>query len=231
MAVDLGPAMAGDVLDDRQNAAGQHALAHRTAEVRDPLRLCAIGAVADHRVGARSRQVEHRQRVDRDAERGEIVGHQPSAEPGRFRRQRIGQGADPRRRRIGPPVWRLQPGDTPALLIDQHRRVGPRDGGAHLVDQGAQLVGVPAIAPEQHEAERIGRGEQPALLGAQPFAGAPQNDRARSLLRFSGQGCTRSSASSDRRRAGPRLPHHRKPASGRGTTRLCRRDRPLPRPR
>jgi hypothetical protein len=70
---------------------------------------------------------------------------------------------------------RLQASDPPALLIDQHGRVGASDRIAHLGDKRAQLIGVFAIAAEQHKADRIDSGEQPPLIGVQPFAGAAQD--------------------------------------------------------
>ncbi len=48
MAVDAGAAVAGNVLDDRQHAAGEQPLAHRPAETRDPV------AARRHRRGRRS---------------------------------------------------------------------------------------------------------------------------------------------------------------------------------
>ena len=83
MAVDPGAAMAGNVLDDRQHAALEQPLAHRSGKLRDATRLGSVGPVADHRIRPGNRQVEHRQAIDRDAELFEIVGDQPRAEPGR----------------------------------------------------------------------------------------------------------------------------------------------------
>ena len=37
----------------------------------------AIAAIADHRMASRLRDVQHRQAVDGDAQRMEIIGHQP----------------------------------------------------------------------------------------------------------------------------------------------------------
>ncbi len=127
MAVDPGAAVARDVLEDRQHAAGEQPLAHRPAEASDAVGLGAIGAVADHRIGAGAGQVEHRQAVDGDAEPSQIVGDQAGAEPGRLGGVRIGQRGDPRRRRIAAPMRRPQPRHPAAFLVDQHRRRGPPD--------------------------------------------------------------------------------------------------------
>ena len=99
----------------------------------------------------------------------------PRPEPGRFLGQRIGQRADLCPRGVFAPMRRLQASDPPALLIDQHGRVGASDRVAHLGDKRAHLIGVFAIAAEQHKADRIDIAEQPPLIGVQPFAGAAQD--------------------------------------------------------
>ena len=132
MAVDPGAAVPGNVLEDRQHAACEQPLAQRQAETRDPLRLDAIGAVADHRIGPGNRQVEHRKAIDGDAELGEIVGDQPGAEPGRLLRGWVRQRSDAGGRRIKPPFGRPQPRNPSALLVDQNRRVGTPDAAAQL---------------------------------------------------------------------------------------------------
>ena len=69
VAVGGGAAMARQVLEHRQDAAGQQALGDGAGDGRDLARLGAVGAVADHRVAARDRHVGQRQAVDVDAER------------------------------------------------------------------------------------------------------------------------------------------------------------------
>ena len=101
MAVDRGAAVAGDVLDDRQHAAGQQALADGAAERRDARGLVAVGAVADHGVGAGARagRAPAAQSTVMPSA-AEIVGDQPRAEPRRLlgrarrraRRSRAGAG-------------------------------------------------------------------------------------------------------------------------------------------
>ncbi len=83
MAVDPGPPMSGNVLDDREHAALEQPLAHRSGKPRDATRLGSVGPVADHRIRPGNRDVEHRQTIDRNAELFEVVGNQPRAEPGR----------------------------------------------------------------------------------------------------------------------------------------------------
>ena len=96
MAVDPGAAVTGDMLDDGQHAALEQPLADRSAEPRDAPRLGAICSVADHRVGAGHRKIEHRQAIDVMPRWSEIVGDQPRAETGR-RLGLNGSGNDPRR--------------------------------------------------------------------------------------------------------------------------------------
>ncbi len=80
MAVGGGPAVAGNVLEHRQDAAlssSPAAIAPR--DRRDLARFGAIGPVADDRVGAGNRHVRERQAIDVDAEMREIGRDQPRA--------------------------------------------------------------------------------------------------------------------------------------------------------
>ena len=77
-------------------------------------------------------------------------------------------------------MGRPQPRDPAAFLVDQHRAASARPTlSRNDVNQPADLVGRAAIAAEQDEARRIGRGEKAPLVGAQLFAGATENDRTR----------------------------------------------------
>ena len=62
MAVDGGAAVAGNMLDDRQHAAGQQPSHTARPSVATTVGLVAVGAVADDGVGAGHGNVEHRQR-------------------------------------------------------------------------------------------------------------------------------------------------------------------------
>ena len=86
MAIDPGPPVPGNVLDDREHAALEQPLADRSGKLRDAARLGSIGPVADHRIRPGNRDVEHRKTIDRDAELFEVVGNQPRAEPRRTTR-------------------------------------------------------------------------------------------------------------------------------------------------
>src|SRR5260221_171310 len=80
---------------------------------------------------------------------------------------------------MGAPMRRAQRGDAAAILVDEHRRVGPADAGAQRVDQPSHLRGIEAIALEEDEAERIDGAEEIALLGRQRRAGTTEGNRAR----------------------------------------------------
>jgi hypothetical protein len=84
VAVRESPAVARDVLNDGQDAAGQKPLGGRPAENRDRLRVAGVGAVADDVVGALDGHVEDRHRIDRDAKLEQIVRDEPHAEPREF---------------------------------------------------------------------------------------------------------------------------------------------------
>ncbi len=86
--------MPRNMLEDGEHPAFDQPLAHRQAETRDPLRLDAIGAVADHQIGPGNRQVEHRKAGDGNTELGEIVSYKPGAEPGGLLRGWVRQRSD-----------------------------------------------------------------------------------------------------------------------------------------
>ena len=104
----------------------------------------AIGAVADHRIGARDRHVGERQAIDVDADAVEIAGDQPRAQAGgrkpacaiAFVERAVGRAG-----RIGRPVRRAEPLHPAALLVDQDRRIG-RHRRAEIVHQAANLLGI-----------------------------------------------------------------------------------------
>ena len=121
---------------------------------RDLVRRRAIGAVADHPVGAGDRHVGERQAIDIDAERGEVGRDQPGAEPRRGKaRVRIAvvERAIGRARRIGRPMRRAQALHPAALLIDQHRRVAADDVREILNQSMTHFVRVLNIALEKDE--------------------------------------------------------------------------------
>ena len=84
-----------------------------------------------------------------------IAGDQPGVQPRRLDPGlaiALGQPADPPGRQPRRPVWRAQARHAATFLIDQDRRIGALHGGAQVVDEGAHLVRVGAVAGEQDEA-------------------------------------------------------------------------------
>ena len=126
VAVAHGPAVAGDVLDDRQHATRQHALRDRAPEHRDFGRIVRIGPVADDPVSAGGRHVQHRKAVDIDPDGSEIVRHparRQAHERSAFFRLQVDISVEVGGRRILRPDRRAHPLDAAALLIDQHGRI------------------------------------------------------------------------------------------------------------
>ncbi len=132
VAVGAGAAMTGQVLEHRQDAAGQQALRDRAGDGRDLCRLGSIGAVADHRVAAGDRNVGQRKAVDVDPKNTEVCRDQVTAEPssGQARGhvavvERAIAGAG----RIGRPMRRPEPLHPAAFLVHQDGRF-PANGVA-----------------------------------------------------------------------------------------------------
>ena len=125
----------------------------------------AIGAVADHRIGAGNRHVGDRQAIDVDAERRKIGGDQAGAKPRRGEArvaiavvERAIGGAG----RIGRPVRRTKALNPAALLIDQHRGVASeRIARRHRSAAAARRAG--DIALEDNETPRLRFAEECAL--------------------------------------------------------------------
>ena len=132
MAVGRGPAMPGYVLDDREHAALKQAC-HMSARKADhPFGHGRIGAVADDLAAARLGNIKHRKAVDSDADVEQILRHQPPDPPRRSETcnwialRKLAKTAS---RGIFPPGigGRAQSLDPPALLVNEYRRVAPRD--------------------------------------------------------------------------------------------------------
>src|SRR5438093_13072548 len=72
-------------------------------------------------------------------------------------------------------MWRPKTCNATAFLVDQHRRLGARYGGAQLLDQPARALGRIDIAREQDEAQRIGIAEEGTLVCRKVGAGAAED--------------------------------------------------------
>ena len=154
MAVRRGAAVPGQVLEDRQHAALHEPGRDRRRDRRHLLGRVAVGAIPDHRVGAGDRDVRHRQAIHIDAEREQITGDQARPEPRGFEARRPVVVVEPSvvgTRRIARPMRRPEPLHAAALLIDQHRRIGPADRRAELSDQPANLLGRRDVALEDDQ--------------------------------------------------------------------------------
>ena len=182
MAVDLRPPVAGHVLDDRHDAAGDEAVAIGAAERRDLLGRSGKRARADHRVHPLAGDVENRRAIDADPDFDEIGGDEPRRQPGgAFGRAR---GGEARRGGIGRPMRRPHALHPPAFLVDEHGRVGAADNGAEIVDERAQLRPIDDVALEQDQSPRPRVAEERALFGAEARPGAAEGRTAR-IMRVS----------------------------------------------
>ena len=176
VAVDLRPAVAGHVLDDRRNAAGDEAVGVGASERRHPLGGIGERARADRRVHAFAGDVEHRRAIDADPDFEEIGGDEPRRQPGgAFGGVRGGEAGGGG---IGRPMRRPHALHPPAFLIDQHGRVGAADDGAKIVGERAQLRPVDDVALEEDQPPRLRVAEERALFGAEARPGAAQDGGA-----------------------------------------------------
>ena len=136
--------------------------------------VVAIGAVADHRVGAGDRHVGQRQAIDGDAEGDEVGGDQPAPRRAAARPSpgsMIVQRADTPRRRVDRPMRRAEALHPAALLIDQDRGIGLPTRSRIPPTSRATCAGDVDVALEQDEAPRPLRAEKRALFGGQCRAG------------------------------------------------------------
>jgi hypothetical protein len=170
--------MPGNVFDDREHAALEQPLAHRSGKLRDATRLGPVGSVADNRVRPGNGDVGYGQAIDCDTERFEVIRHQPRGEPSRQLGLRVRQRPKASGGRVEAPERRPKPSHASALLVDQDWSITAPDRVAQRCHEVPDLVGRAAIAPEQDETDGIGIAEEAAFIPVQTFSGAAQNDRA-----------------------------------------------------
>ena len=123
--------------------------------------------------------VEHRQRVDVDANLAQLLRDQSRSGEGRALRGvriRLIEQSVTRGRRHGPPNRRAQALHTAALLVDQHQDLVALDRVFVRVDQRAKLLLCLAIAGEQDEAAWPGFSEETPLVAAEEGAGATRDE-------------------------------------------------------
>ena len=174
MAVGAGPAVAGNVLDDRQHAAVEQAGAGRPRQratragsrpkARSPMTSWPCGWRTSS-TGAQSTSMPSRRS-------SAAISRALSQLASRARPSSTAQQAADHARPAVPPASAAAsaaaPGRLPGRSAPAHRR--GRRMARRLCDQGADLRRLGTVAGEQDEAERIGLGEEPALLAARARA-------------------------------------------------------------
>jgi hypothetical protein len=148
MTVYASPAMTGYMLDDGQDGAFDQPFAHGIAEANDASRVASVSSVTNYRIGAFYAKVENRQTIDGYPESAKIIGDQPRGKKSGFLCDRIGQGSEPRSRRIEPPMRWPQPCDPAALLVDQNRRIVTTNALSQGSHQLTNLIGRATIPSE-----------------------------------------------------------------------------------
>ncbi len=182
VAVGAGAAVAGDVLDHRQHAAGHAGPSTAARPSADDLAaLPAVGAVADDVVAPGRGTSTHRRAVGVEAERRQVVGDQPvivqphrldgglriavAESPNRAAGRRRGASGG-RRRATRPPSWSTKTGaSSSAGRLAQGCRSSARTWSRRL-----------DVAGEEDEAPRLpGRGRAPARQATERVARAAQD--------------------------------------------------------
>ena len=172
--------MTGHVLDHGKHAPGEEPLGERPPHGRRPLRALRKRPRAYDRMGLRLGHVEDRRAIDGDPDLAQIAGDQAGDQAGGvLRLGRLRPRFDGAGGRIARPMRRSQPLDPPALLVDQHRRIGPPDAFAERTDERAQLIAIADIALEEDKAPRVTLPEEASLLRPEGEAGAAANERLR----------------------------------------------------
>ncbi len=180
MGVEQRAAVAGDMLDDADDAARLQSAEDRAAKRGDAHRFAAERAIADDIAGPRLADVEQRQAVDGNAHLGKHGSERHRVEPRRFDRAGGGaviQGVERRAARERRPFRRLHPRHAPAFLIDQDRQVGAAVETTKLVGQAPQLVAIFDVAPEQNISCRVAVAEKGALIVGEGQARQAENSR------------------------------------------------------
>ena len=163
VAVGPRPAMAGDMLHDRQDTAVQQAVNLGPAQRDDGVGVMGKSPVADDVMGAGDRDIQHRQAVHIDAQPGQVMGDQAGIEigglPGGLRIGLV-QGAETGGRRALAPLGRLEAGDAAAFLVNQDGRVTIVNRGAQLFNQIAHLRRTADVAREENEPPGAGLAKE-----------------------------------------------------------------------
>ena len=165
MGVGSRPAVAGDVLHDRQHAGVQHALGGGAAQCRDGRRVARVGTIADDVVRPLGRHVEDRQAVDVDADGEQVFAHEPGDEPDRLGPllQVVDRGVA-RGGGVAAPVRQPEPLHAAALLVDEDHRLVAAERRANVARQRVDLLPGVDVAAEENDAERVGVLQEGTLV-------------------------------------------------------------------
>ena len=170
--------MAGQMFDNREHSALEQTAGRLASPDRNVLSAPAQGAVADNRMGVRLRNIQQRDAIHVDAQRCELGGDRPVAQPECLENRHLGALLSQIPDRVPAlPVRRTQAGDAASLLIDQDRSVAAH-GLAHRAGQGANLLGRVHIAGEEDKAPGLRLGQEVPLLGRQFQPRDAKDDRA-----------------------------------------------------
>jgi hypothetical protein len=155
--------MTRDVLDYRQNAAGEHPINDSTPQNRDSLRICGKGPIANDVVGTDLPDVDTRCAVHVDSEivelcRNEACRRKSCALPcSLIRGVEVAKNL---RRRHFTPMWGAKPLDPSALLIDKDKDALSPNDRLEIRNEQADLLWVFDVASEENETARpLGRKE------------------------------------------------------------------------
>src|SRR5262249_23929777 len=121
-------------------------------------------------VGTFSRDIEDGSTIHRDTHCHELVGNKPGTEIGGVAGEFwifFVELAETACRGSFPPMRRVEPGHTTALLIDEDLPASIADGFPKRLAQGAQLLRIGDISGEQNEPERACIFKETALVGEQ----------------------------------------------------------------
>ena len=163
VAVDIGVAVAWEVLQAGHSPRVLQTRHERAAECRHDARVVAEGPHADHRVGCVVVDVHHRREVCVEAQQGHLLAEDAPHGPGvlRFSRSRDGHVA-------GAAGAEAQSADVAALLVDGHQHRQPAAllvGLLHVRHQPQKLLRVAAVlAVQQYAPEPVIRDILPGVV-------------------------------------------------------------------
>ena len=188
--------MPGNMLEHRQDPAGQQAVSHRPRQQGHLLRGVPISSIANDGIRAGDGHIGDRQAIHIDSDRREIGGDQPGAEiRGLYplRRAAVVDAAVGGTGRIGRPMRRSEPLDAAAFLVHEHRRFAP-DRVANRRRQAAHLCRRLDVALEENDPPRLALAQQRALGGRHRRTRKPGDESAYRHRRGLARACRKGQA-------------------------------------